>query len=192
MPWDHNLCPESKECLRSKVMKFQIKVAFSKIASLDKTRMFFQTRTNATCVSDSHCNPEEIQCADGSCVKPWDHYLCPESEECLRSKVMKFQIKVAFSKVASMDKTRMFFQTRTNATCVSDSHCNPEEIQCADGSCVMPWDHNLCPESKECLRSKVMKFQTKVAFSKVASLDKTRVFSNEEKCIVCFRLPLQP
>ena len=186
MPWDHNLCPESKESLRSKVMKFQSKVAFSKVASLDKTRMFFQTRTNATCVSDSHCNPEEIQCADGSCVMPWDHYLCPESKECLRSKVMKFQTKVAFSKVASLDKTRMFFQTRSNATCVSDSHCNPEEIQCADGSCVMPWDHYLCPESKECLRSNVMKFRNKVAISKVASLDVTRRFfqtRTNAKCV---------
>ena len=145
------------------------------------------------CVSDSHCNPGEIQCADGSCVMPWDHYLCPESKECLRSNVMNFRSKVAFSKIAPSDETQMVFLTRTNASNVSDSHCQPNEIQCADGSCVMPWDHYLCPESKECLRSNVMTFQNKVAFSKVASLDKTRMFSSiEDICNVCFRLPLQP
>ena len=144
---------------------------------MTKGERFLLTKTSATCVSDYLCNPDEIQCADGSCVMPWDHYLCPESKECLHSNVMNFQNKVAFSKVASLDKTRMFFQTRTNTTYVTDSHCNPEEIQCADGSCVMPWDHYLCPESKSYSRSKVMKFQNKVAFLKIVSFDETQMFS---------------
>ena len=73
---------------------------------------FLLARTKTTCVLDSHCNPDEIQCADGSCVMPWDHYLCPESKECLPSNVMKFRNKIAISKVGSLDKRRMFFQTR--------------------------------------------------------------------------------